>query len=128
MSSWITVKPLQIVLRWQIVGTIAVTVAVALLSDMNSAISAGMGGLISVISSAAFAIVVSRHQGYSADGTIRTALKAEAVKISLTILLLWLVFMFYENLNALAFIGTFIVIVIMHSLALFASDGNKKRK
>lgn len=128
MSSWITVKPLQIVLRWQIVGTIAVTVVVALLSDMNSAISAGMGGLISVISSAAFAIVVSRHQGYSADGTIRTALKAEAVKISLTIVLLWLVFMFYENLNALAFIGTFIVIVIMHSLALFASDGNNKRK
>lgn len=128
MSSWITVKPLQIVLRWQIVGTIAVTVAVALLSDMNSAISAGMGGLISVISSAAFAIVVSRHQGYSADGTIRTALKAEVIKISLTIVLLWLVFMFYENLNALAFIGTFIVIVIMHSLALFASDGNNKRK
>ncbi|MCB1984309.1 MAG: ATP synthase subunit I [Burkholderiales bacterium] len=126
MASWITIKPLLIVLRWQLVVTIAVAVALAPLMDMQSAISAFLGGMVSVISSAAFAIIVSRHKGYTAGGTIRTALRAEAVKIFLTIILLWTVFKLYDNVNAFAFIGTFILTVITHSLALFVSDSKDK--
>lgn len=126
MASWITVKPLLIVLRWQLVVTIAVAIALALLMDLQSAISAFLGGMVSVISSAAFALIVSRHKGYTAGGTIRTALRAEAVKIFLTIALLWIVFKLYDNVNAFAFIGTFILTVIMHSLALFVSDSKYK--
>jgi len=96
-----------------------------LLMDLESAISALLGGMVSVVSSAAFAVIVSRHQGYTAGGTIRTALRAEAVKILLTILLLWLVFKLYADINALVFIGTFILTVIMHSLALLVSDSKK---
>ena len=126
MASWITVKPLLIVLRWQLVVTIAVAIALALLMDLQSAISAFLGGMVSIVSSAAFAIIVSRHKGYTAGGTIRTALRAEAVKIFLTIALLWIVFKLYDNVNAFAFIGTFILTVIMHSLALFVSDSKYK--
>ena len=126
MASWITIKPLLIVLRWQLVVTIAVAVALAPLMDMQSAISSFLGGMVSVISSAAFAIIVSRHKGYTAGGTIRTALRAEAVKIFLTIILLWTVFKLYDNVNAFAFIGTFILTVITHSLALFVSDSKDK--
>jgi ATP synthase protein I len=122
MTSWITVKPLLIVLRWQLVVTIAVAIALALLTDLQSATSAFLGGMVSVISSTAFAIIVSRHKGYTAGGTIRTALRAEAVKIFLTVILLWVVFKLYDNVNAFAFIGTFILTVIVHSLALFVSD------
>ena len=116
MPSWITVKPLQIVLRWQLLCTIMVSIAVVLLMDLESALSALLGGMVSVVSSAAFAVIVSRHQGYTAGGTIRTALRAEAVKILLTVLLLWLVF-----------IGTFIVTVILNSLALLVSDSKKNK-
>ena len=122
MTSWITVKPLLIVLRWQLIVTIAVVIALALLIDLQSATSALLGGMVSVISSTAFAIIVSRHKGYTAGGTIRTALRAEAVKIFLTVILLWIVFKLYDNVNAFAFIGTFILTVIVHSLALFVSD------
>lgn len=122
MASWITIKPLSIVLRWQLVVTIAIAIALALLMDLRSSVSAFLGGMISVISSMAFAIIVSRHKGYTAGGTIRTALRAEAVKIFLTIALLWTVFKLYDNVNAFAFIGTFILTVIMHSLVLFVSD------
>ncbi|MCB1948036.1 ATP synthase subunit I [Nitrosomonas sp.] len=122
MASWITLKPLVIVLRWQLLITIVVTGALALLMDSQYAVSAFLGGMVSIISSTAFAIIVSRHKGYTAGGTIRTALRAEAVKIILTIGLLWIVFKTYDDLKAFAFIGTFILTVITHSLALFVSD------
>lgn len=126
MSSWITVKPLQVVLCWQLASTIAITVVLAVLLDLQNAFSAFLGGMVSVISSSAFAIIVSRHKGYTPGGTIRTALRAEAVKIFLTIILLWVVFKHYSELNAFAFIGTFILVVIMHSMALLVSDSKNK--
>ncbi|WP_256250753.1 ATP synthase subunit I [Nitrosomonas sp. Nm51] len=112
----------MIVLRWQLLITIVMACALALLMNLQYAVSAFLGGMVSIISSAAFAVIVSRHKGYTAGGTIRTALRAEAVKIFLTIALLWIVFKTYDNVNAFAFIGTFILTVIAHSLALFVSD------
>jgi len=92
---------------------------------LQGAISALLGGLVSVISSAAFAIIISRHKGYTAGETIRTALRAESVKIILTVSLLWLVFKFYENVNAPVFIGTFILAVLVYSFALLIADDTK---
>ncbi|NBQ68441.1 MAG: ATP synthase subunit I, partial [Nitrosomonadaceae bacterium] len=92
---------------------------------VQSAISAALGGSVSVISSAAYAIIVSHHKGYTAGETIRTALRAESVKIILTVILLWVVFKFYEDLNAFAFIGTFILTVLAYSMALLVSDDTK---
>ncbi|GJL76429.1 ATP synthase subunit I [Nitrosomonas sp.] len=123
MPSWVTVKPLLIVLRWQLLITIVIAIALVPLMNLHSAFSAFLGGMVSIVSSTAFAIIVSRHKGFTAGGTVRTALRAEAVKIILTVILLWAVFKFYDNLNAFAFIGTFILTVIMHSMALFVSDG-----
>ena len=123
--SWIKNRPLKIVLRVQLLITLAVAVAVGVFLGMQSAISAALGGSVSVISSAAYAIIVSHHKGYTAGETLRTALRAESVKIILTVSLLWVVFKFYENLNAFAFIGTFILTVLTYSMALLASDDTK---
>ncbi|MCP5246551.1 MAG: ATP synthase subunit I [Burkholderiales bacterium] len=122
MSSWITVKPLQTVLRWQLLSTVIIAIGLAVGCSSEIAVSALLGGMVSVISSAVFAMIVSRHQGFTAGGTIRTALRAEAVKITLIVLLLWLVFKVYEDVNAFAFIGMFTLTVIMHSMALFVSE------
>ncbi len=126
MTSWTSVKPFVIVLRWQLYVTAAITIVLAALIGLPSALSAFLGGAVNIVSSAAFAIIVSRHKGYTADGTIRTALRAEAVKIILTIILLWTVFKLYDDVNALVFIGTFILTVIIHSLALFVSDSKNR--
>jgi len=123
--SWIKNRPLKIVLRVQLLITLAVAVAVGVFLGMQSAISAALGGSVSVISSAAYAIIVSHHKGYTAGETLRTALRAESVKIILTVSLLWVVFKFYENLNASAFIGTFILTVLAYSMALLVSDDTK---
>ena len=123
--SWIKNRPLKIVLRVQLLITLVVAVAVGVFLGMQSAISAALGGSVSVISSAAYAIIVSHHKGYTAGETVRTALRAESVKIILIVSLLWVVFKFYENLNAFAFIGTFILTVLTYSMALLASDDTK---
>lgn len=123
--TWIKNRPLKIVLRVQLLITLVVAVAVGVFLGMQSAISAALGGSVSVISSAAYAIIVSHHKGYTAGETVRTALRAESVKIILTVSLLWVVFKFYENLNASAFIGTFILTVLAYSMALLVSDDTK---
>lgn len=92
---------------------------------MHGAISAMLGGIISVTSSAAFAIIVSNNRGYVASDTIRLALRAEAIKIVLIVSLLWMVFNFYANVNAFIFIGTFILIVLIQSIALLVADDKK---
>lgn len=123
--SWIKNGPLYIVLRMQLLATIAVAVVVWFFLGMQGAISASLGGVVSVVSSAAFAVIVSRHKGYTAGEAIRTALRAESIKIVLTVSLLWLVFKFYENVNALAFIGAFILTVLVHSVALLVANDTK---
>lgn len=122
MLSWITVKPLQTVLRWQLLATVIIATGLAVCCGSGVAVSALLGGMVSVLSSAVFAVIVSRHQGYTAGGTIRTALRAEAVKITLIVLFLWMVFKVYEDVHAFAFIGVFVLTVIMHSMALFVSE------
>ncbi|NBQ70210.1 MAG: ATP synthase subunit I [Nitrosomonadaceae bacterium] len=123
--SWIKNRPLKIVLRVQLLITLVVAVAIGIFLGVQSAISAALGGSVSVISSAAYAIIVSHHKGYTAGETVRTAIRAESVKIILTVSLLWVVFKFYENLNASAFIGTFILTVLAYSMALLVSDDTK---
>ena len=123
--SWIKNRPLKIVLRVQLLITLVVAVAVGVFLGAQSAISAALGGSVSMISSAAYAIIVSHHKGYTAGETVRTALRAESVKIILIVSLLWVVVKFYENLNASAFIGTFIITVFAYSMALLVSADTK---
>lgn len=125
--SWIKNRPLRAVLRVQLFLTLAVMIIIVVLSDLHSAISAMLGGMVNVISSTVFAIIISHHRGYTAGEAIRTALRAELIKISLIVLMLWIVFQEFEDINALAFIGTFILTVLAHSIALFVSDNVKIR-
>lgn len=125
--SWIKNRPLSFVLRVQLLLTLVVVVIFVFLSDLQSAVSAILGGMVSLISSAVFAIIISHHKGYTADAAIRTAIRAEVVKIGLIVILLWVVFKNFESVNAFAFIGTFILTVLAHSMALFVSDNIKTR-
>lgn len=124
--SWIKSRSLKIVLLVQLLFTFVLVIIFLLTLGKHGAISAMLGGGVNVISSTVFALIVSRHQGYTAGGAIRTALRAEAVKIILIIGLLWMVFKFYTSVNALVFIGTFILIVLVYSMVLLVADNTKK--
>lgn len=125
--SWIKNRPLNIMLRAQLFLTLVIVIVFSFLSNFHSVISAMLGGMVSLVSSAAFAVIVSQHEGYTAGGAIRIAVKAEIVKICLIVVLLWVVLKNYEGVNALIFIGTFILTILVHSMALFVSDNIKSK-
>ncbi len=115
-------RPLSIVLLWQIVFSIVAAIVCGLLSGINGAFSGFLGALVSVIAGGVYAFMVSRHSGYTAGGVLRTALRAEAVKIFLIVMLLWSVFAVYKDLKPAMFIGSFTVAVVISSMAVFVSE------
>ena len=124
--SWIVNRSFVIVFRMQLVAVFIVTIILWFLLDLHSAISAMLGGSVNIISTIVFAVIVSFGKGYTASDTIRIALSAEAVKIILIVSLLWIVLKFYENVNVIAFIGTFILSVMIYSMALLVADNTNK--
>jgi len=124
--SWIKNRPLRIILCIQLLVTVVLASVLWIYIDVQSALSAVFGGMVSFISSAVYALMISRHKGYTAGGAIRTALRAEAVKIVLIVVLLWMVFAFYDAVNPVVFIAAFILTVIVYSMALFISDSAKR--
>jgi ATP synthase protein I len=115
-------RPIRTVLLWQAAATAALTVAGGVIAGMHGAASAACGGAISIIAGLAAAVVAARGKAQSAGGVLVGALKAEAVKIGLIVLLLWLVLAAYEQVVAAALIGSFIVTVLIFTMAFFVRE------
>ncbi|MDE2366018.1 MAG: ATP synthase subunit I [Betaproteobacteria bacterium] len=122
---WIGNKPVRIVMRWQLIATFAMVVILGLIWGFHGAASALLGGIVSIVSAAAFAAIISRYRGATAGGVLITAIKAEAVKVIVMISLLWLVMTLYKDIVAVGFIGTFALTVLIFGMALFVTDDAK---
>ncbi|MDQ3185094.1 MAG: ATP synthase subunit I [Pseudomonadota bacterium] len=119
---WIRNKPVRIVMRWQLIVTVAMMSIFGGIWGFHGVASALLGGSVSIISAAAFAAIISRYEGVTAAGALITALKAEAVKIAIMFAMLWLVLTLYKDVVAVGFIGTFAVTVLIFGMALFVTD------
>ena len=115
-------KPVRTVLVWQVVVTALLAVAAGLLAGFHGAASAALGGSVSLIAGLAFAMVMQLSNLQSADGTVIAALRAEAIKIGLAVILLWLVLALYKDVVLIVFIGSFIVSILVFSMAFFVRD------
>lgn len=115
-------KPVRTVLRWQIWVTAILSLAAGLVAGVDGALSAALGGLVSVVAGTISGLVASKGRADSAGGVIVAALTAEGVKIGLIVLLLWLVLMMYKDVVAVAFLGTFIITVIIFAMAFFVRE------
>jgi len=115
-------KPVLTVLRWQLAAIAALAVLAALIAGVHGALSALAGGLISVTAGLVAALVASMGRGKSAGGALMSALRAEAVKIGLAVLLLWLVLVNYPDAVVGALIATFIVTLLIFAMAFFVRD------
>ena len=122
---WIVSRPVRIVMRWQFTATLAMVVTLGLISGTHGAASALLGGIVSMVSAAAFGAIISRYRGSTASGVLITAIKAEAVKVVVMFTLLWLVMTLYKDVVAVGFIGTFVLTVIIFGMALFVTDEAK---
>lgn len=115
-------RPIRTVLLWQVVATAALTLAGGFLAGADGALSAAMGGGVSIVAGWASAVVAARSRAQSAAGVLVGALKAEAVKIGLIALLLWLALAKYENVVAPALLASFIVTVLIFTMAFFVRE------
>jgi ATP synthase protein I len=114
-------KPIRTVLAWQAAATLAMALAGAAFIGIHGAISAVAGGLVSIIAGLASALV-ARGSGKSAGGILAGALRAEAVKVGLVVLLLWLVLANYAEAIVVVVIGAFVVTMLIFAMAFFVRE------
>lgn len=115
-------KPIRVVFRWQLAAAAVLTLVAGLLAGKHGAISAAAGAMVSIVAGLAAAYVASRGKAKSAGGVVVGALTAEAVKLGLAILLLWLVLANYGEAVIAALIGSFVAAMLIFAMAFFVRE------
>jgi ATP synthase protein I len=118
-------RPFRTVLLWQVVATAVLALVAAIPWGMDGAMSAALGGGINVAAGGAYAWIVSRRKARSAGEALRTMFRAEAVKILLIIVMLWLAMANYRSIVHGIFLGSFAVTVAIFAAAIAVRDGNE---
>jgi ATP synthase protein I len=116
------ISPLRTVLRWQLAATAALTLLAGVLAGAHGAVSAALGGAVSVGAGWASAKVAARGKAGSAGGVLVTALTAEGVKLGVIAFLLWLVLAAYAEVVVTAFLGSFMATALIFSMAFFVRE------
>ncbi|MDB5811067.1 MAG: hypothetical protein JWN94_3189 [Betaproteobacteria bacterium] len=110
------------ILRWHLYCAITVAMAAAIVAGVHGAISALLGGFITWFAGLVFALIVSGDRIRTAGETLRIMFRAEASKIMLIVLLLWLVLTTYTNVVPAAFFAAFIASVLVSQAALLIRE------
>jgi ATP synthase protein I len=110
-------RPIRVVLRWQGIVTAALTAIAWLASGSHGAVSAALGGSIGIAAAVAFAAVASLGGARAAGTALLAVLRAEAVKIALIVVLLWLVLTTYKEVAIVWFIGAFLASALILAIA-----------
>jgi ATP synthase protein I len=118
-------KPIRTILRWQVMATAALTLLAAFLAGAHGALSAALGGAVSILSGLGSAVAASMGKAESAGGILLVVLRAEAVKLGLIVILLWLVLATYRDVVPTAFLGSFVTTVLIFSMAFFVRDNEQ---
>jgi ATP synthase protein I len=115
-------RPVLTVLKWQLLATTAIALLSGLVAGWHGALSAVAGGAISVTAGLSAALVASLASARSAGSVVLGALRAEAVKLGIAVLLLWLVLLNYREAVVGALIASFLVTLIIFAMAFFVRD------
>jgi len=115
-------RPIRTVLRWQLYATLGLGLAFGLYSGLHGAVSAALGGLVTILAGSVFGLMGTRAQARPAQFALLGMLRAEAAKIGLTVLLLWLVLKLYDAVIVLDLIVTFVITTLIFSMAAFVRD------
>ena len=122
MAYLIEGKPIRTVLRWQVYATAISMLIAGLGLGRHGAMSALLGGLINILAGTVFGLVATRSRKRTAGEALIAMMRAEAAKVALIVVQLWLVLVNYKALVLAPFFGTFVVTVIFFSMAIFVRD------
>lgn len=115
-------KPIRTVLRWLLWTTVGSALIAGFWWGYHGAVSALLGGLVNFVAGAAFGWVATRSSVRTTGETLRALFRAEAGKVALIIIQLWLILAHYREIVPMAFFGTFIVTVTLFSMAFFVRE------
>jgi ATP synthase protein I len=115
-------KPIRTVFRWQLLATAVSMLVAGAWAGSHGVLSAALGGTVSIASGIVSAVVASLGKARSAGEVVVAALAAEAIKIGAMVLLLWFVLAHYDQVVVIAFIGTFLVTVLIFAMAFFVRE------
>lgn len=118
----ITSKPIRTVLRWQIYITALLTLIGALWAGIHGAISALLGGMVSIAAASLFGLIISRAKTGTVGETLRLGLRAEAAKIIVIVFLLGWILMAYKSVIVGGLIASFIITILVFQLAFFVRE------
>lgn len=121
-GSCLLTKPIRTVLRWQLLATAALALLAGVLAGAHGALSAALGGAVSIAAGWLSATVATKGKADSAGGVLVTAFKAEGTKIGLIAVFLWLVLGTYGEVVVPAFLGSFIATIVIFSMAFFVRE------
>jgi ATP synthase protein I len=118
----LSTKPYVTVLKWQALATGVIALIAYAWAGGHGALSALLGGLVNVTAGVVYAVIVFLGRSRTASGTMATMFRAEAGKILVIIVQLWLLLTTYENVVMAAFFTAFVVTVLLFRVALFVRD------
>jgi ATP synthase protein I len=120
-------RPIRIVLQWQVIVTAVLTLVALLLWGRDGALSAALGGAVNLTAGWVYGWRVSQSEACSAGEALRTMLTAEAMKVVLIIVQLWLVLTNYKDIVHLAFFAAFVVTVGVFAAAIAVREPGEEK-
>ena len=114
--------PIRRVAGWQAIATLLIAVVAGVWTGWHGVISALLGGAVNVAAGVVFAVLIALEQSASAAATVRTALRAEAAKIAVIVLQLWLILATYREVVHAAFFSAFVITVLVSQAAILVRD------
>ena len=115
-------RPIRIVLRWQVIATAALTLVALLLWGRDGALSAALGGAVNLSAGWVYGWRVSQGEARTAGEALRTMMRAEGMKVLLIIVQLWLVLAHYKDIVHVAFFAAFVITVGIFAAAIAVRD------
>ena len=119
-------RPIRTVLRWQVIVTAVAAVIAGAVAGVPGAVSALLGGSVNLAAGVMYAFLLGLGLGHTpvpgAATTLLALFRAEAGKVVVIVVGLWLALTAYPDVVPAAVIATFIATVIVFSMAFFVSD------
>jgi ATP synthase protein I len=115
-------QPIRTVLKWQAFASVAIAAVAGVWAGWHGALSAALGGIVTLSSTVVYAVVLGMGAKTSAGASVVTMLRAEGCKILVIIVELWLVLTTYRDVVLAALFAGFVITVLLFRMALLTRD------
>ena len=122
MESKQQLRPIRIVLSWQVAVTAVLSLGAALLWGRDGAISAALGGAINFVAGGIYGWRIAQGEARTAGEALATLFRAWGIKVLVIVCGLWLVLELYQGIVAAAFFTAFVVTVAVFAAAIAVAD------